>query len=110
MTWNDLFLQSQLQQKLDNTLKALKWDEEGFIDRDDNVTKLHPNERRGVEFRERFRTWFNHAPWSSIKKHNVLVWLSWSCFNLPLEDAAPTTSGPPSSIGPPRRGHTLSNG
>jgi hypothetical protein len=24
MTWHDLFLQSQLQQKLDNTLKALK--------------------------------------------------------------------------------------
>lgn len=30
---------------------------------------------------------FNHAPWSLIKKHNVLIWLSWSSFNLPLEDA-----------------------
>jgi hypothetical protein len=30
---------------------------------------------------------FNHAPWCLIKKDNVLIWLSWSCFNLPLEDA-----------------------
>jgi hypothetical protein len=29
---------------------------------------------------------FNHDPWPSIKKDNVLIWLSWSCFNLPLED------------------------
>jgi hypothetical protein len=29
---------------------------------------------------------FNHAPWCLIKKDNVLIWLSWSCFNLPLED------------------------
>jgi hypothetical protein len=30
---------------------------------------------------------FNHAPWSSLRKQNVLIWLSWSCFNLPLEQA-----------------------
>ena len=25
---------------------------------------------------------FNHAPWETIKRENILVWLSWSCFNL----------------------------
>lgn len=30
---------------------------------------------------------FNHAPWTSIKRDNMLVWLCWSCFNLPLEEA-----------------------
>lgn len=30
---------------------------------------------------------FNHAPWSSLRRQNLLIWLSWSCFNLPLEEA-----------------------
>lgn len=29
---------------------------------------------------------FNHAPWASIKRKNVEIWLAWSCFNSPLED------------------------
>lgn len=49
--------------------------------------KLHPSDRRAIEFRERLRTWFNHAPWDSIKRENVFMWLSWSCFTLPIEDA-----------------------
>ena len=28
---------------------------------------------------------FNHAPWESLRRQNVIVWLSWSCFNLPYE-------------------------
>jgi hypothetical protein len=30
---------------------------------------------------------FNHAPWESLKRQNLLIWLSWSCFNLPLDEA-----------------------
>ena len=30
---------------------------------------------------------FNHAPWESLRRQNVLAWLSWSCFTLPYEEA-----------------------
>ena len=30
---------------------------------------------------------FNHAPWESLRRQNVLTWLSWSCFTLPYEEA-----------------------
>jgi hypothetical protein len=33
---------------------------------------------------------FNHAPWESLKRQNLLIWLSWSCFNLPLDEAQKT--------------------
>jgi hypothetical protein len=32
-------------------------------------------------------TRFNHAPWESLRRQNVLAWLSWSCFTLPYEEA-----------------------
>lgn len=30
---------------------------------------------------------FNHAPWDSLRRQNVLIWLAWTCFTLPLEEA-----------------------
>lgn len=33
---------------------------------------------------------FGHAPWDSIKKQNVLIWLAWTCFNIPYEEAIAT--------------------
>lgn len=30
---------------------------------------------------------FDHAPWESLKRDNVLTWVSWICFTLPLEEA-----------------------
>jgi len=30
---------------------------------------------------------FDHAPWESIRKENVLMWLSWICLDLPLHEA-----------------------
>jgi hypothetical protein len=27
---------------------------------------------------------FDHAPWETIRKENVLMWLSWICLDLPL--------------------------
>lgn len=30
---------------------------------------------------------FDHAPWESIRKENVLMWLSWICLDLPLHGA-----------------------
>ena len=29
---------------------------------------------------------FNHAPWESIKRENIMIWLAWSCFGVPFED------------------------
>ncbi|RXK38174.1 hypothetical protein M231_04548 [Tremella mesenterica] len=48
---------------------------------------LEEYDRRVVEFRERLRTWFHHAPWDTIPRHNVLMWLAWTCFGLPIEKA-----------------------
>ncbi|WWC92942.1 uncharacterized protein L201_007905 [Kwoniella dendrophila CBS 6074] len=79
-------LKSQIENDvLPNDLKK-EWGYEGIIDDDDNIIKLHPWDKRAIEFRERLRTWFNHAEWSSIKRRNVEIWLAWSCFNTPLED------------------------
>lgn len=30
---------------------------------------------------------FDHAPWDSLKRDNILIWVSWICFTLPLETA-----------------------
>ena len=82
------------------------WREKGIVGKFGNAVMLHQSDARAVEFRERMRTWlgrilslafnayssrFDHAPWSSIRRENILVWLSWSCFNLPLEQ---TTADP----------------
>lgn len=32
-------------------------------------------------------TRFNHAPWASLKRQNILIWLSWTCFGQSLEDS-----------------------
>jgi hypothetical protein len=29
---------------------------------------------------------FDHAPWETIRKENVLMWLSWICLDLPLHE------------------------
>ncbi|ORY34890.1 hypothetical protein BCR39DRAFT_515410 [Naematelia encephala] len=63
-------------------------DETSLVDRQGNIVMLHPMDRRAVEFRESLRTWFDHAPWEEIKRTNMLVWLSWSCFNLPYEETS----------------------
>ncbi|WVQ79387.1 hypothetical protein IAT38_001484 [Cryptococcus sp. DSM 104549] len=61
-----------------------EWGYEGIV-QDGEVVRLHPWDRRAIEFRERLRTWFNHAPWEKIKKLNVETWLAWSCYGVPLE-------------------------
>ncbi|WWD20201.1 hypothetical protein CI109_104677 [Kwoniella shandongensis] len=63
-----------------------KWGYEGIADDDGKIIKLHPWDKRAIDFRERLRTWFNHAPWSSIRKENILSWLAWSCYGLPLDE------------------------
>jgi hypothetical protein len=30
---------------------------------------------------------FDHAPWETIRKENVLMWLPWICLDLPLHQA-----------------------
>ncbi|GFZ43636.1 hypothetical protein JCM24511_01356 [Saitozyma sp. JCM 24511] len=80
--------EQRLREEVERDVGMLReWDEEGIVDKDGNAIRLHLHDRRAVEFRERLRTWFNHAPWTSIKRDNMLVWLCWSCFNLPLEEA-----------------------
>lgn len=34
-----------------------EWGYEGIIDEEDNIVKLHPWDKRAIEFRERLRTW-----------------------------------------------------
>ncbi|OCF35143.1 hypothetical protein I316_03185 [Kwoniella heveanensis BCC8398] len=63
-----------------------EWGYEGIVDDEGNAIKLHPWDRRAIEFRERLRTWFNHAHWISLKRQNILIWLAWSCFSAPLEE------------------------
>ena len=29
---------------------------------------------------------FDHAPWERIKKDNMMVWLSWSCYNMRYDE------------------------
>ena len=36
---------------------------------------------------------FNHAPWESLRRENVLIWLAWVCFDLPLEEVRMNTRG-----------------
>ncbi|KAK4685996.1 hypothetical protein P7C73_g4139, partial [Tremellales sp. Uapishka_1] len=67
--------------------EGASWNPDGITDREGNIKALHFWDRRAVDFRERMRTWFNHAEWSRIKKKNMMIWIAWSCFNLPLEDA-----------------------
>ena len=61
-------------------------EDEQIINLEGKTVPLHPMDRRAVEFRERLRTWFNHAPWESIRRENALIWLSWSCFNVSYEE------------------------
>ncbi|WVQ96095.1 hypothetical protein IAU59_003196 [Kwoniella sp. CBS 9459] len=63
-----------------------EWGYEGIVDDEGNAIKLHPWDKRAIDFRERLRTWFNHAPWTSLKRQNILIWLAWSCFASTLEE------------------------
>lgn len=76
-----------LRDQIEGKLKPMEeeWVYEGII-QNGEIVKLHKWDRRAIEFRERMRTWFNHAPWESIKKVNVQIWLAWSCYGSPLED------------------------
>lgn len=76
-----------LRDQIEGRLKPMEeeWVYEGII-QNGEIVKLHKWDRRAIEFRERMRTWFNHAPWESIKKVNVQIWLAWSCYGSPLED------------------------
>ncbi|KAI0375603.1 hypothetical protein BV20DRAFT_959597 [Pilatotrama ljubarskyi] len=47
----------------------------------ETVTVLDYNDPRAVDFRNYLRTWFNKAPWSSIRRHEMYAWLYWSIFN-----------------------------
>ncbi|ODO00734.1 hypothetical protein L198_03060 [Cryptococcus wingfieldii CBS 7118] len=73
----------------DVTRPTEEWGYEGIV-KEGEIVKLHPWDRRAIEFRERLRTWFNNAPWEKIKKTNIQLWLAWSCYGLPLEDARAT--------------------
>ncbi|KAB5592081.1 Alpha/beta hydrolase family protein [Ceratobasidium theobromae] len=53
----------------------------------ESIDKLEWDDPRAVDFRQRLRTWFHKAEWSSISKEAMLSWLSWSCFNAPYEIA-----------------------
>ncbi|TCD64755.1 hypothetical protein EIP91_003646 [Steccherinum ochraceum] len=47
----------------------------------EETTALHPMDPRAVDFRNCLRTWFDRAPWSSIRKDNIYTWMHWSIFN-----------------------------
>jgi len=59
----------------------------------ETIELLHPSDPRAVDFRTNLRTWFGKAPWSSIKKHEMSMWIYWSIFNsaMPSPDKMPQT-------------------
>ncbi|WWC73569.1 uncharacterized protein I206_107541 [Kwoniella pini CBS 10737] len=80
--------EEKLKSQIENSILPNKqWGYEGIIDEKDDkkIVKLHSWDKRAIDFRERLRTWFNHAPWDEIKRRNMEIWLAWSCFGCPLE-------------------------
>jgi hypothetical protein len=57
----------------------------------ETIEKLEYDNPRAVDFRNMLRTWFGGAPWSSIRRHEVDLWLYWTIFNahLPPADCLP---------------------
>jgi hypothetical protein len=50
--------EKRLRDEVESGVRVLRTsDEEEIVDRDGSAAKLHPNDPRAVEFRERFRTW-----------------------------------------------------
>ncbi|KAH9899903.1 hypothetical protein C8Q73DRAFT_743742 [Cubamyces lactineus] len=47
----------------------------------ETLVALDYHDPRAVDFRNYLRTWFNKAPWSSIRRHEMYSWLYWSIFN-----------------------------
>ena len=68
--------------------KDVGWGQDDFdqefslVDRQGEPVPLHPYDRRAVEFRERLRTFFLHAPWESLRKEHARSWLAWACFTM----------------------------
>ncbi|KAK9897587.1 hypothetical protein P389DRAFT_58697 [Cystobasidium minutum MCA 4210] len=52
----------------------------------DERNKLSRDDPRAVEWRKMFQAWFLGAPWESLKRDNVLEWLSWSFFGMHYEE------------------------
>ncbi|KAH8105879.1 hypothetical protein BXZ70DRAFT_917198 [Cristinia sonorae] len=48
---------------------------------EEDIEALSPMDPRAIDFRNFLRTWFNRAPWSTIRVENVIIWLYWSIFN-----------------------------
>jgi hypothetical protein len=48
---------------------------------------LDKDDPLAISFRERFRSWFYHAPWEDICRENVRSWVAWSCFGCSKEEA-----------------------
>ncbi|KAF9055398.1 hypothetical protein BDZ89DRAFT_1055993 [Hymenopellis radicata] len=60
---------------------------------EETVIQLDPDDPRAATFATRSgRFWFNGAPWSEVRKHEVRQWLHWALFNTdmpPLETMKP---------------------
>ncbi|WWC65979.1 uncharacterized protein I303_108601 [Kwoniella dejecticola CBS 10117] len=80
-------LKAQVENGVLPNTERKEWGYEGIIDENEQIVKLHPWDKRAIDFRERLRTWFNYAPWDTIKRRNIEIWLAWSCFNCSLEEA-----------------------
>ncbi|WVR08179.1 hypothetical protein IAU60_005225 [Kwoniella sp. DSM 27419] len=78
-------LRREIEQDVRPNGERKEWAYEGVMDDQGRIIKLHPWDKRAIEFRERLRTWFNHAPWSALRRRNIEIWLAWSCFTEPLE-------------------------
>ncbi|CAL1700757.1 unnamed protein product [Somion occarium] len=62
-------------------------DEEGGVrpgSPTEDIIALDFDDPRAVDFRNYMRTWYGKVPWSSIRKHEVYAWLSWSIYNAPF--------------------------
>ncbi|KAG5650588.1 hypothetical protein H0H81_011727 [Sphagnurus paluster] len=51
---------------------------------EEDIIQLEFDDPRAVDFRNALRPWFNNAPWSSIKLHEIRQWLYWSIYNADL--------------------------
>ncbi|KAL1407461.1 hypothetical protein Q8F55_006894 [Vanrija albida] len=49
--------------------------------------KLDVDDPRAVETREHFRMWFEQKPWDSLRKDDILLWLSWAAFGVDIKVA-----------------------
>lgn len=50
------------------------------------ITTLKYDDPRAVDFRNHFRHWFQGAPWKDITRRAMSEWLSWSVFDIPLDN------------------------